>query len=317
MTQRSIPNLFIIGAAKCATSSVHSYLAEHPDVFMSYLKEPGYFAEPEERQLRKRPFVEPGGVQYRLYRNDLESYLGLFAQAGDAKIIGESSTAYTQLPKRKGVAKRIHDFNPEARLIYLMRDPIERTISHYWWHVQHESETREIYAAITADPHYRDCSNYVMQLEPYYDLFDRTQILCCTVEELTVQPEQVLANIFAWLDVDASFVPANLKKRENVTPKVVIQPKNNLFSILRNTRLWDAIGAFAPKSLRALGRSLAERSIDTNVVSVNQVMEFLRPLHRAQVEKLSRLLNRDFPEWKTLYANETSDAVLDNKACQV
>jgi hypothetical protein len=211
MTRRKIPNLFVIGAAKCATTSVHSYLARHPDIFMSYLKEPSYFADPEDKQFHKWAFHEPEGVRLRWYRNDLESYLGLFAQAGDSKIVGESSTSYTDLPKTKGVAKRIHDFNPHARLLYLMRDPIERTISHYWWLVQCGSETRDMYSAIAAeDPYYREVSNYVMQLEPYYDLFDRTQIFCGTVEELMARPEKFLRTIFTWLDVDASFVPANL-----------------------------------------------------------------------------------------------------------
>ncbi len=317
MAQRNIPNLFIIGAAKCATSSVHSYLAEHPDIFMSYLKEPGYFVEPEDRQYRKRPFVRPEGTEYRLYRNDMESYLGLFAEAGCAKIIGESSTGYTQLPKQEGVAKRIHDFNPQARLIYLMRDPVERTISHYWWHVQHESETRDLYKAITEDSHYRAVSNYALQLEPYFDLFDSAQILCLTVEELTARPEQVLASIFSWLDVDASFVPSSLQQRENVTPKVVIQPSNNVFASFRNTRLWEAMRAFTPRPLRALGRSLAERRIDTKAVAVKEVVEFLRPLQRPQVERLSRLLNRDFPQWKTLYANAAAEQTLDIQACKV
>ena len=317
MTARIIPNLFVIGAAKCATSSVHSYLAEHPDIFMSYLKEPSYFANPEDMRLRQRHFVGPGGAQFCLYRNDLESYLGLFAEAGDAKIIGESSTAYTQLPRRQGVAKRIHDFNPRARLIYFMRDPVERTISHYWWQVQNESETRDLFTAITEDSFYRDLSHYAMQLEPYFELFDREQILCLTVEELTSQPEQILRSIFNWLEVEASFVPANLKRRENVTPKVVIQPRSNLFSSFRNMRFWDAMRAYTPEPLRALGRSLAERRIDTKAVAVKEVVEFLRPIQRPQVDRLSQLLNRDFPEWKTLYANETAAAILDNQACNV
>lgn len=316
MVRRNVPNLFLIGASKCATSSLHTYLAQHSEIFMSYLKEPGYFIKPGDMQLRMRPFVKPGGVQFQEYRNDLESYLGLFAEGAEAKFRGESSSGYTHLPSREGVAERIHEFNPHARLIYLMRDPIERTISHYWWHVQHESETRDMYAAIVEDPHYRDVSNYAMQLEPYFDLYDRNQTLCLTMEELMAQPEQVLRTIFTWLDVDASFVPANVKQRENVTPKVVSQPKNNLFSALRNTRLWDALRVFTPRPLRDFGRSLAERRIDTKDAANKAVVEFLRPIQRPQVERLSQLLSRDFPEWRTLYANETAQPNLDHQACK-
>jgi hypothetical protein len=305
MAVRKIPNLFIIGAAKCATSSLHTYLAQHPQIFMSYLKEPGYFAEPGDTQRRLRPFIEPDGVHQRYYRNDFESYLQLFAAAGEARIVGESSTGYTQLPGKAGVVERIYDFNPEARLIYVLRDPVQRTISHYWWHVQHEGEERDIYTAITGDPYYCDVSHYVMQLEPYLERFGARQVLCVTVEELTAWPEQVLRDIFAWLGVDDSFVPPNRNARENVTPKVVRQSKKNLLSSVRDWRLWDAVRPLTPKGLRSFGRSLAERRIDTQDVRLEEVVDYLRPMQRLQTERLCRLLGREFPQWTILYATES------------
>jgi hypothetical protein len=315
MAPRTVPNLFIIGAAKCATSSLHSYLAEHPQVFMSPLKEPGYFAEPGDPNVRLRPFAGPGGVQMRPYRNDLESYLGLFAGAGDARVVGESSTGYTQLPKRDGVVKRIHEFNPCARLIYVMRDPVERTISHYWWHVQHESEERGIHEAITGDPYYRDVSHYALQLEPYLELFGSEKVLCLTVEELTARPEQVLRRVFSWLEVDDSFLPPNRKSKENVTPKVITRPKKSVLGSLRNSRFWNTIQPFVPKRLRSLGRSLAETRIEPKAIDVTGVVEFLRPIQLPQTERLSRLLGREFPEWKTLYGKESPAAAPGSQLC--
>jgi len=108
------PNLFVIGAMKSGTSSLHATLAAHPQIFMCRKKEPDYFIE-----------------QCNWSRGE-RWYLSLFARAGDKPIIGESSTGYTQAPRFHGVPQRIRGFRPDARFVYIMRDPIERTISHYW-----------------------------------------------------------------------------------------------------------------------------------------------------------------------------------------
>jgi Sulfotransferase family len=110
------PNLFIIGAMKAGTSSLHSYLGAHPQIFMTEVKEPAFFEDPAHR---KRPKEGIG------YWNNLSHYLELFALTGDRPVVGESTTDYTKLPLKTGVARRIFDFNSDARLIYLMRDPIE------------------------------------------------------------------------------------------------------------------------------------------------------------------------------------------------
>src|SRR5260370_32298000 len=115
------PNFFIIGAMKAGTSSLHSYLGNHPAVFMCTPKEPAFFQN-------HRP-EDPS----RPYKHDLNAYLALFADAGDRPIVGESTTDYTKLPKWPGVTEWILAFNPDARFLYIMRDPIHRTLSHYWW----------------------------------------------------------------------------------------------------------------------------------------------------------------------------------------
>lgn len=97
------PNLFIIGAMKSGTSSLHNYLSSHPDIFMSQVKEPMHFSRED------------------MWSKGNDDYLGLFADAKNEKYLGESSTEYTKLPFRDGVAKRLYEFNPEAKLIYIAR----------------------------------------------------------------------------------------------------------------------------------------------------------------------------------------------------
>jgi hypothetical protein len=287
------PNLFIIGAMKAGTSSLHAYLGEHPEIFMSEPKEPAFFEDAAERGKPK----EGNGCW-----NDLGLYLKLFEPAGDRPIAGESTTDYTKLPKRTGVPKRIFAFNRDARLIYLMRDPVERTLSHYWWEVWTGEETRDIVTAITQEPFYRDVSNYAMQLEAYFEVFPREQVRVLTFEELIADPPDTLQGLFRWLGVDPSFRPANLNDQVNATPKELVQlRKNGVLHRLRHSSLWNAVGPCVPGWVRQVGRKLVERRVERSKVPVDEVAEFLRPIQREQTERLGRLLGREFPEWTRLH----------------
>jgi hypothetical protein len=289
------PNLFIIGAMKAGTSSLHAYLGTHPQIFMSEPKEPAFFEDPRERGRQK---------EGRGYWNDLDLYLQLFHAAGDRLIVGEATTDYTKLPRKTGVARRLFAFNPEARLIYLVRDPIDRTFSHYWWEVWNGEETRDIFTAITQDRFYRDVSDYAMQLEPYLDLFSREQIKVVTFEKLIASPLDTIQDLFRWLDVDASFQPPNLHSRVNDTPQELLQlRKKGLLHRVRQSRLGDTISDYLPRWVRLLGRKIIERRVDRSKVPVQAAAEFLRPIQMSQTARLSNLLGRGFPEWKRLHAH--------------
>lgn len=284
------PNLFIIGAMKSATSSLHGYLGSHPDVFMSEPKEPGYFVE---------ELAWSCGEPW---------YLDLFANAGGRSVVGESSTEYTKAPWYGGVPERIARFNPDARFIYLMRDPVERTISHYWHTVVQNSERRSLFQAIREEPHYRQVSYYGMQLEPYFRIFGADRVLTLTFEELKGSPRGVVQRVFQWLGVDAAFVPPNLDQRANATPEVVERVRGRgLLHRFRYSKIWNAVGPNIPSSLRRIARTLSEDRVDRTSESVHEVIEYLRPEQRDQVAELVSELGRDFPEWKTLYGNSPMD----------
>jgi Sulfotransferase family len=296
------PNLFIIGAMKAGTTSLHSYLGAHPDIFMSPVKEPAFFVDPAEEG--------PDKAGKTGYWNDPSLYLQLFEEAGDQRFVGESTTDYTKLPKKTGVARRILDFSRDARFIYVVRDPIDRTLSHYWWEVQAGFETRDILTAIRDDPFYRQVSDYAMQLAPYLELAGRQRVKVVTFEALTVNPRKVLQDIFAWLGVDAQFVPPNVAEKLNVTPGEVTQLKSRgALQRLRYSRVWDVIGPWTPKALRRVGRSLVERRINRRSVRLDEVVEFLRPIQTEQAARLGELLGQDFPEWVYLRGAMPASAV--------
>ena len=288
------PNLFIIGAMKCGTSSLHAYLGSHPKIFMSTPKEPMFFSRGSNGS------------------KGLRSYLEMFASVSDATIIGESSTEYSKVPKFSGVAERIYSFNPEARFIYIMRDPIDRTISQYWHMFRSEREKRPMLAALRRDPEYINNSHYAMQLTPYVELFGKDRVYTLTLEEMTKDPSKTVEKIFGWLGVDSSFDPPSLEKRKHVTPSVVAQKRGlGLLSFFCDSSMWQTmwrtLKPSTPKSIRLLGRRLLVKEIDRASTPVEKVVEFLRPIQGEQTRALSTMLNRDFPEWTTLCGSDGSE----------
>jgi len=290
------PNLFLVGAMKAGTSYLSGLLAAHPSVFMSSPKEPCHFVDPSALR-RDWPSAWAQG-----YWRSAERYLSLFAAAGDAAVVGEASTVYSQLPLFAHVPERILAFNPAARFIYIMRDPIERTVSHYWHRVRWWGEYRTPLSAIRSDPRYTDVSHYARQLSVFLHCAGRERVYTLTLEALLADPVVQLQRLYAWLGVDASFQPATLGVPDNVLPNVIEQVRGfGLLDRLRRTATYHRAWPWLPRWLCRLGAHLAARPVRPFDVDTSQVAELLRPLQQRQTEELSRLLGRSFPEWRTLY----------------
>jgi hypothetical protein len=293
------PNLFLIGAMKSGTTYLSGLLAAHPAIFMSTPKEPSFFVDPQDL-LRVWPTAGKEG-----YLRSAESYLGLFAAAGNAAIVGEASTSYSQLPLFPGVPERILGFNPQARFIYLMRDPVERTISHYWQRVRWRVERRPLTSAIQGEPHYCEVSQYARQLKAYLRHIERARIYILTCEALLADPARQLSELYAWLGVDPSFRPAELGVPSNVLPEAVDQARGlGLLDRLSHSALYRYFKPCIPHSLRQVGKRLACRRVRPAGIDTSEVEAFLRPRQQVETEELSRLLGRGFPEWTTLYSHE-------------
>ena len=296
MDSQPRPNIFVVGAMKSGTTTLHSLLAAHPDIFMSEPKEPCYFID--SNLLRN---FWPEMWEFRFWESE-EKYLSLFSDARGKSIIGESSTDYSKAPRFPDVPGRILEFNPHARIIYIMRDPVERTISHYWHMVMHRGERRSVLEAVKQDPHYLDVSHYAMQLRPYIETFGLQNILVLTFEQLKQEPLEVAASVYKWLGVQSDYLPKNLGERDNVTPTNVQQIRGNGFlQALSKSRLWGKIGHLVPSNIRSIGNSLAVEDVSRDTISLEESILFMRPIQLAQTEELCELLGRDFPEWGMLY----------------
>ena len=261
-------------------------------------KEPTYFLT-REQLLDVLPGVEKRGF----WRGE-EYYLKLFEAAGDRPIVGEASANYARLNRVQGVPDKIHAFNPDALILFILRDPVVRTISHYWYMVRFFDERRDLLTAMREEPDYIETSDYALQMRPYLELFGPERVLAFTTEALSGQPESTMAGIFSWLGVDASFQTPNLAERANETPDVVTQMRSSgLLHRFRHSKLWNAVGPMIPPSVRGLGRQWSEKPVERNTVDPTAARRYLRPIQRSQVEALEALLGRTLPEWTTLHGN--------------
>jgi hypothetical protein len=303
---RRRPNLFLIGAMKAGTHYLRKLLKAHPDIFMCEPEEPSYFVDPQ--HLRG---IYPEMWQLGLWRSE-ERYLELFRPAGDAPILGEASTSYTKLPLAPGVAERIAAFNPDARFIYLLRDPVERAISHYWHMVRHHTERRPIADALRRDAQFVAFSHYAMQISPYLKRFGRDRIAVVVHERLIAEPRGVMRGLYEWLEVDAAAAdPSGFADPENVSPEVVSMagwggiPRR----LGQAPRLRGAIERLPPAFRRTLHR-LTTREVRRRAIDTTEAVAFLRPQQLRQTEELALLLGCSLPEWTTLYGNPPSCASL-------
>lgn len=276
------PNLFVIGAMKAGTTSLHRYLSSHPDVFMCEPKEPGFFVP-----------------ELKYYPRDEAWYRSLFAAAGDARVVGEASTHYAKLPVYGGVPERIAAYSPDARFIYVMRDPVERTLSHYWYHVRLYGTGKPMLQAFRENVAFRAFSDYPMQLAPYFERFGADRVLCLTFEEMVADPRGTISGVLEWLGLRTD-VPMPELGRENARPERVRQARGlGLLGRLARSGVWDLVSPAVPAPLKRLGRRRAFASVAPAEVPTAEAIEHLRPEMAEMVERLARLLGRDFPRWTT------------------
>ena len=277
-----IPNLFIIGAMKSGTTSLHEYLNKHPEVFMSDIKEPGYFAD---------------CINY--YPKDFEWYMSLFRGVTDEKIIGESSTNYTKLPFCDGVVEKLWEYNPDARLIYIMRHPVKRTISHYWHSVRYGDEHRDIMTAIIKKHEYIAISDYAYQLQPYIERFGKERILTLTFEELTSNPDKTLKCVFKWLGISPNLSISNIDQKYNALPESFKKVKGFGFLYqFRSSTFWNAVAPLVPKNIKSAAAQITQEETTKSTDKEEEVNKLLMDIFTEKVNNLEILLNKRFDVWE-------------------
>jgi hypothetical protein len=277
-----LPNLIVIGAMKAGTTSLHYYLSLHPEIYMSEDKEPSFFT-----------------VEKNWHRG-VSWYSSLFPS--DATVRGESSPDYTKYPAIQGVPGRIRSVVPDVRMIYLVRDPIDRIISHYIDAYAFGRVHKPINYELSRfeDHHFVNCSRYYMQLEQYLEHVDPAQILVVTTEELRRERRAMMRDVFGFLGVDPSFwapgfeevlYTAEEKRRKTRLGYVLVGAAESVRrSRLRpylSPRLMRPIQAFNVRTARPIPKPAIDPQLRAEISAL------LRP----DVDKLRAFTGKALSDW--------------------
>jgi len=281
-----LPNFIIIGAQKCATSSLYYYLSLHPEIMVSRQKELNYFNE---------ELCWDRGIDW--YRSHF---------TGTAAIYGEASPHYTNYPLYKGVAEKMHRVIPQAKLIYLVRNPLERLISQYLDRVKGGQEQRLIAEALAnfSDSMYIWFSQYYMQLEQYLPYYPRESFLILTAEKLKTERRATLRKVFDFLGVDNTFTSEAFEELKNVSDcKLKRKKARRLIRYLANgpqesSVIGRQLYRFIPAAVkrRALQSTLKGEPVARPVLS-KELRENIIDYLYEDIEKLKRFTGYDFKEW--------------------
>lgn len=298
----TLPNFLIIGAAKSGTSSLYMYLQQHPEIYMSPVKEPHYFSFDKNSKMTSGP-----GDTISQAITDLETYLQLFDGVVSESAIGEASTSYLYHPE---AAKRIYNTIPDVKLIAILRNPVERAFSAYMHVVRDQRETSQNFEEALHkeeerkqanwDPiwHFTNVGFYYEQLSRYYNLFPKDQIKVYLYEELAENPLVLLNDIYFYLSVDPNFT-VDTSVRFNVSgeqkSKLIYSISQRLFNSPNPIRWFSR--RFIPEQFRWM---VTNRVREINLVKQQipkQQRYHLMDLYKEDIIRLEALIQKDLSHW--------------------
>jgi hypothetical protein len=297
-----MPNFLMIGAAKAGTSSLYAYLRQHPQVFLSEVRECEFFAlaggVPH--------FTGPGdAVAYRRYVTSVDRYQALFTRAADRRALGECSDLYLY---SADAARRIHAYIPDAKLIVLLRNPVDRAYSHFRQFVRDGREPLGSFEeALEAEasrmaagwhPHWylKARGYYFSQLSAYVDVFPRDRLAIHLYEDFVANPLGVVQALFEFLEVGPAFVP-DMSVRYNISGT----PRSRLLHkvLAGPLALKDLFKPVLPvKARHRLRARLMNRNLRPEVARMAPTTRrTLVELFREDVTNLQGLIQRDLSAW--------------------
>jgi hypothetical protein len=277
------PTLIIIGGLKCGTTSIHHYLGLHPQIQMSKPKELNFFVEEMNWDL---------GFDWYESRFD-----------DRFEVRGESSPHYTNLPRFEGVAERIRTYCPDAKLLYMVRDPIKRILSH-WVHATGAGYEHGEFEQVLSRPDtaYVHRSLYWMQLQPYLERFDRAQIELVSQEELQSERQETMRRAFGYVGVDEGFVHEQFDReweKSSAKQSDKYQVMERLIK-LPGFRSFDRNFDRLPESLRWMVEKVVhdpDKPPAPKPELPEQLFERLRETFRDDVARLEEFAGRRFAGW--------------------
>jgi len=292
----ALPTFVIIGASKCATTSLHHYLGTHPRIQVSRRKELRYFLDRPERHIEPLPGRRP--ITPGEWRRGLTWYRSWFDPA--LPIRGEASPGYTS-PRFTGVADRMMAVIPAAKLIYCVRDPVTRAVSHYQQAISDRREVREPGAALTPASIYVQTSLYSERLAPFLRHWSSDDVLIVAQEDLAADPAAELKHVFDFVGADPSF---GFGHAEEVHLNVATRKSGLCWRALQACRRrswWPRVAERAPRAiLPALDKLTTARRIDAvhrPPAVTAEISETIRAAVADDAARFRALTGRPFASW--------------------
>jgi hypothetical protein len=305
----TMPNFLVLGAAKCGTDALCNYLAQHPDVFVSPNREPTFFVSEGSPTF---PYTGPGDRRTRerfdMWVSSLEHYQSLFSGVTSETAIGEGTTWYMYF---EDAPTRIRRHIPDARLIAVLRNPVDRAYSAYTMLLREGRESISDFGrALAAEEertrrnwepiwHYAKMGFYARQIQRYWDVFDREQLKIVIYDDFNANPQAVVSDLYGFLEVDRAFIP-DTSKRYNVSMVPNHVGMHNFIS--GEHPLKAAIKAVVPAGLRqGVKQKLVDGNLRRPTPMPAEVRRQLVEVFREDVLELEEMLGRDLSRWRRAY----------------
>ncbi len=303
------PNFFLVGAAKSGTTSLSAWLESHPDLFLSPIKEPNYFSDnidvskfrkgylksfDAEDSIEAKPYVK----RQIAFIRDEELYAQLFKPNNSMVLVGECSTSYLY---SEVAADNIHAFNPESKIIVILRNPAERAYSHYLMAVQMGLEKRDFLTAFKRDRKkldkgwgiselYFELGEYSKQIKRFQKVFPKNQIKVVLFEDWIQQPKETQESICKFLNVSIFAALKNEVLNKSVSPRNPM-----LHRVLMRSGLKDLAKRVLPSEF--FDKIKGGQYKDKNEVLASDERKYLINLYRDDILDLQDVLKRDLSNW--------------------
>jgi hypothetical protein len=301
--KKSNPNLFVPGAGKSGTSALHELLNFHPDICMSSTKEPHFWTR----------------INFNDYTNeDFEKYYALFDTDEDVIYKGESSTGYMQFPNFIERIKSNYEDSP--KFIFILRNPIDRCYSHYWWLKGLGSEQLDFRSALMHDfdiepshetklpeANYKSYYQYGLYgkwLKRFYDNFKTSDIKIITSEQLKSDPLNTMNSCFAFLKLKPLTEIAEVTSNKTLILKYPFLFKYSKLFAFNQLNIPQFVKDITPSGIKVLIRKHLIKTVlkytksdKSYAVISDDDREFVRNLYKENVLALKELSGLEFEEW--------------------
>jgi hypothetical protein len=289
-----LPNFIVIGAAKAGTTALYWYLAEHPAVFMSPVKETNYFAyglDAKGQLLYGNPDV------HRFPVKTLREYEQLFGNVGNAVAVGEASPLYLECPQAAG---RIRALLPATRIICSLRHPVDRAYSDYQMYLLRRGRRFDPARDLTPmsdwarpDSRWMQIGRYHEQLKRYFDDFPRERIHVFLFDDFKRAALQTVQNAYCFLGVDPTFAP-DLNAPHNVGG---LPASRLLEGLLTSKTIKSAVEPWIPKGAANWVRTLRMKNMRPVPPLPAELRKELTAHFREDIRRTAELVGRSLDHW--------------------